>query len=105
EVHLPKAPEDPGTLEGDLSTVPGARVAVKRSGEVALRPATKAVRRSLRGQKGEEEPEELQHDSSLGHLLQEQAAQRKEDTRRYRGIACLFFLALYQPYPTHRRVG
>uniref|UniRef100_A0A131Y7T7 Putative ribosomal protein l1p/l10e family n=1 Tax=Ixodes ricinus TaxID=34613 RepID=A0A131Y7T7_IXORI len=87
EVHLPKAPEDPGTLEGDLSTVPGARVAVKRSGEVALRPATKAVRRSLRGQKGEEEPEELQHDSSLGHLLREQAAQRKEDTRRYRSKA------------------
>ncbi|CAN8002277.1 unnamed protein product [Ixodes hexagonus] len=77
EVQLPKAEQPRSALEGDLSTLPGARVAVKRSGDVALRSATK----------GDKEDEDLQHDSSLATLLREQAAQRRDDTRRYQNKA------------------
>lgn len=91
KVHLPKEVEAESAVEGDLSTVTGARVAVKRSGDVVLRPASKRKAPLRKGAQEEtddkgaqEETDDLQHDSTLNHLLQEQAAQRKEDTRRYR---------------------
>ncbi|KAH7985538.1 hypothetical protein HPB52_025580 [Rhipicephalus sanguineus] len=71
EIRLPKPREPDDDVEGDLTTIPGARVTVKRSGQVTLHKGAKDL------------TDETLGDRRLRRLLEIQEKSAEETTRKF----------------------